>query len=297
MYFYAVTRSGWDQVRQPVLQWKGAAEKRNVLLFVGTDHGITDPCALMQISEDGVDVGLMLKYHGIFHPKVVWLKGTKKHVVWVGSNNLTRDGLLNNVEFALLVRAQKIPRSLSRWTRSIESASANLTPDLLKSYERQRQKFEAQRAQAETTTFTWERRVEPKSPKSAPAANPDDLIVEVMPRETGGDGKQLQLPIKAASSFFGVRGIGSSKTINLRAKNGSALRTLTMTVFGNNTVRIVINDLEYRDRPCVIVFRKTLTNAVEYEIVPQSIFPCRYKALLALCTKKTRRRSRRWGIA
>lgn len=296
MYFYAVTRSGWDQVRQPVLQWKGGAEERCVLLFVGTDHGITDPSALKQISRDGVDVRVMLKYHGVFHPKVVWLRGNRKHVVWVGSNNLTRDGLSNNVEFAMLVRAHKIPRSLSRWTRSIESSSATLTRDLLKSYESQRQKFEALRAQAETTTFTWEKRVEPLRQKSAPAADADTLIVEVMPRETGGDGKQLQLPIKAASNFFGITRVGSSKIINLRAKGGSASRTLTMTVFRNSTVRIVINDLEYRDRPCVIEFQESSPIGFEYEIVPQSIFPCRYKTLLALCTEKTRQKSRRWGI-
>ena len=296
MYFYAVTRSGWEQVRQPVLHWKGRAELRNVLLFVGTDHGITDPSALKQISEDGVDVRLMLEYHGVFHPKVVWLKGTKKHVVWVGSNNLTRDGLLNNVEFAMLVRAQEIPMSLDRWTRSIESASAALTPDLLKSYERQRQQFEARRARAEATTFTWNRKVEPLKKMATPPVDADNLIVEVMPRETGGNGRQLQLPMRAASEFFGVKGIGSSKTVSLRAKDGSVSRTLTITVFRNNTVRIVISDLEYRDRPCVIVFRRRANKDFEYEIVPRSIFPSRYRTLLTLCTEKTGNKSRRWGI-
>ena len=297
MYFYAVTRSGWDQVRQHVLKWKGDAEERSVLLFVGTDHGITDPSALRQISKDGVEVRLMLKYHGVFHPKVVWLKGTKRHVVWVGSNNLTRDGLLNNVEFAMLVKAKKIPRSLSRWTRSIEFASTILTPDLLNSYERQRQEFEVQRAQAESITFTWERRIEQQVHTPVIEVDTGNLIVEVMPRETGAGGKQLQLPVTAARKFFGVTGIGSSKVINLRPKNGSTSRTLTMTVFRNKTVRIVITDLEYRDRPCVIVFRKTSVNCFEYEIVPQSIFPNRHKALLMLCTQKTRHGSRRWGIA
>ena len=148
MYFYAVTQSGWDQIRQPVLRWTGDAGERTVRLCVGTDHGITDPAALEQLSADGVDVRMMREYHGVFHPKVVWLQGSNRHVVWVGSNNLTRDGLLNNVEFAVLVRAPRTPAALSRWARAIEAASTSLTPDLLKSYASQRREFEKARAKA-----------------------------------------------------------------------------------------------------------------------------------------------------
>lgn len=296
MYFYAVTQSGWDQVRQPVLQWRDGAKDREVILYVGTDHGITDPSALRQISEDGVDVRLMLEYHGVFHPKVVWLWGTRKQIVWVGSNNLTRDGLLNNIEFAMLVKAQTTPRPLKRWTQSIEAASTVLTQDLLKSYERQRQTFEKLRARAKATTFIWKQKIEPQVQPTTHVVDTGSLIVEVMPRETGGDGRQLQLPTRAASKFFNVRQVGSSKTINLRTKGESIFRALTMTMFGNNTVRIVIRDLEFRDRPCMIVFRKMSNKKFEYEIVSQNIFPSRYKALLALCSERTRKGSRRWRI-
>lgn len=297
MYYYAVTQSGWDQVRQPILQWKGDDEERSVLLFVGTDHAITDPSALEQIGKSGIDVRLMIEYNGIFHPKVVWLQGSRRHLVWVGSNNLTRDGLLNNVEFALLVRAQKAPAALNRWAREIKKASAILTPDLLDSYKSQRLKFEREHARARRVNFTWGRRSKLATKKPVPAAEPGSLIVEVMPRETGADGKQLQLPVRAASAFFGVEGVGSSRTITLQAKNSPVRRELTITVFGNHTVRIVISDLEYGDRPCVLVFRKVSNNRFEYEIIPESIFPKRYKSLLALCTEKTRSGSRRWGSA
>ena len=296
LYFYAVTQSGWDQVREHVLQWKNSKEDRRVRLFVGTDHGITDPSALEQISEDGVDVRLMVEYHGVFHPKVVWLDGSGKQLIWVGSNNLTRDGLLNNVEFAMLVTGKSIPRSFDRWTRSIESASANLTQDLLNSYKRQRREFETRRAKAKAITFTWKRRVEPQDIEATPAVETGNLIVEVMPKETGGDGKQLQLPVKAALAYFGVERNGASKRVSLRAKDGSTTREVTMTMFRNNTVRIVIGDLEYRDRPCVIVFRREADEVFVYEIVAENIFPVRYKALLDLCTERTRSTSRRWRI-
>ena len=297
MYFYAVTQSGWDQVRQSILHWKNGKKNRRVILFVGTDHGITDPSALERISDDGVDVHLMLKYHGVFHPKVVWLSGKRKHTLWVGSNNLTRDGLLNNVEFAVLVTGQSLSASFSRWAQSIESASVPLTQDVLNSYKRQRRKFETNRAKAKAITFTWEKRTESQATKKSAEVETGDLIVEVMPKETGGDGKQLQLPVKAASEYFGVMGDGASKKVSLRAKDGSVTREVTMTVFHNNTVRIVIGDLEYRDRPCVIVFRREPNDLFLYEIVAQNIFPVRYKALLALCTEQTRSTSRRWGVA
>ena len=298
MYFYAVTQSGWDQLRQSVLAWKSCNEKRTVLLFVGTDHGITDPSALKQISEDGVDVRLMRKYNGIFHPKVVWLQGSKRHAVWVGSNNMTRDGLLNNVEFALLALTRERPLALDRWARAIETASTKLTPRLLKSYETQRRQFETKRVRAGTATpFTWKGRVEPKKKKPTPAVKDGSLIIEVMPKETGGEGRQLQLPVKAASKFFSVKGVGSSNIIDLLEKGGSFSRQLTITVFENNTVRIVISNLEYRDRPCVLVFKKMGNKRFEYEIVSKSVFPNRYKSLLALCTNQTRRGSRRWVIA
>lgn len=297
MYFYAVTQSGWDQVRQSILGWKGDDEERSVILFVGTDHGITDPIALEQIGKDGINVRLMIEYNGIFHPKVVWLQGSKRHIVWVGSNNLTRDGLLNNVEFALLVRAQKAPTALNRWAREIEKASTILTPDLLRSYKSQRLKFEKERARARMVNFTWSRRSKVTTRKPVPTAESGSLIVEVMPRETGANGKQLQLPVEAASAFFGVKGVGSNRIITLQAKNSSSGRQLTITVFGNHTVRVEISDLEYGDRPCVLVFRKVSNDRFEYEIVSESNFPKRYKGLLALCTEKTRFGSRRWGNA
>jgi len=186
--------------------------------------------------------------------------------------------------------------TLNKWARLVKSASTSLTEDLLKSYEKQRRKFEKQRAVAKSATFTWEEKNEPLKNDAISTSEKGSLIIEVMPKETGGDGKQLQLPIKAASIFFRIEGVGSSKTINFKSKNSSSSRKLTMTVFGNKTVRILINDLEYRDRPCVIIFRRIANKKFEYEIVPQNIFPARYRKLLKLCTEKTRSKSRRWGI-
>lgn len=296
LYFYAVTLAGWEQVREPLLQWMQRSVKRKILLYVGTDHGITDPSALAQIAKDGVEVFFMLEYRGVFHPKVIWLQGKTRNVVWVGSNNLTRDGLLNNVEFALLVRSKNKPKQLSQWSKSVKSASRILTDGLLKSYESQRNAFHKSRGDSKATTFTWKKRKEPRKKKTISKDIVGSLIVEVMPRETQKDGRQIQLPLKAAASFFGVEGVGSSRTVHVRPNDIPTYTKHIMTVFHNHTVRLIIGDLEYRDRPCVLVFRKENKNHFVYEIVSESIFPSRYKELLLSCNEQTRRHARRWGM-
>jgi len=34
---------------------------------------------------------------------------------WAGSNNITRDGLVNNIEFAVAIRSAEVPRDLRCW--------------------------------------------------------------------------------------------------------------------------------------------------------------------------------------
>jgi hypothetical protein len=266
-------------------------------MIVGTDHGITDPRALTWIQNDGIEVLIMVGYQGVFHPKVVWLQGVKSNSVWVGSNNLTRDGLLSNVEFAILVKTPSVPTAFKNWSEAVEAGSTSLTRQLLDSYDRERKAFESKRAAVKATTFTWTQKTEPKASGRVPAAQPGDFIVEVMPKETGSGGSQLQLPVAAASAYFGLNEGGASSRVRLRRVGSPTARSLTMTVFPNNTVRLSIGDLEYRDRPCVIVFHRSSRTIVEYDIVSQSVFPNRYASLLELCINRTRMGSRRWGIA
>lgn len=294
MYFYAVTQAGWAQIREPVLRWREAMKGRSVSLFVGTDHGITAPTALEQLIEEGVDVRMMLEYEGVYHPKMVWLAGEQRHVVWAGSNNLTREGLLNNVEFALIVKGEGTSAAFDRWVGAIESSSTPLTEQLLSSYRRQRRQFEKMRAEAGVLTFTWDKRTR-SGHEDLKEVEEDSLIVEVMPRETGSDGKQLQLPMAAATTFFGLERVGSGRRITLQTRDAGPGREVTLSMFPNHTARLVIGDLEYRDRPCVLVFRKVSGDVFDYEIVSESVFPQRYRALLARCPNQTRSGSRRWG--
>ena len=295
MFFYAITLSGWSEVRKPVLQWKQSKPHRAVIVYVGTDHAITDPKALELMQQDDIDIRIMDRYRGVFHPKLIWLKGKTHSLAWVCSNNLTKDGLLHNVEFAIVIKFRKPPSGLSRWASAVASGSSKLSAELFDSYKTERENFENKRAAAKATTFTWSRKREPKTKPGVAVVGKGDLIIEVMPQETRG-GTQVQFPKEAVREFLGIHRVGEQKSITLQRKKTEGTRQLLVTVFGNNTVRLSIQDLEYRDRPCVIVFHKKTGDHLIFEIVPESIFPTLYRKLLALCKRQTRAGSRRWTI-
>jgi hypothetical protein len=313
MFFYAITVSGWEQVRRDLKDWLSRRPNRKIVAYVGTDHAITDAEAIRLMVQDGVTVRMMTAYTGVFHPKVVWLRGVRNNYVWIGSNNLTRDGLLNNVEFAAMLKSKGVPSELDRWAREIHKGSVAFGPNLLKMYERERRDYGERRVSL--GTFTWSHREKAKVPRlrrngkgtrrriASASLRVGDLIVEVMPRETGQDGKQIQLPMTAATSFFGLPDrVGATRTITLTPAWLADPRDLTMTIFGNHTVRLVIKELDYRDRPCVLLFRRRRSRnkrrkaVYEFDIVARAVFPGHYQALLRQCDHPTRSGSRRWGI-
>jgi hypothetical protein len=295
MFFYAITHSGWSEIRRSVMRWKRSKPHRTVVVYVGTDHAVTDPAAIELMQQDEIEIRLMETYRGVFHPKLIWLKGNTNSLIWICSNNLTKDGLLHNIEFAVLVKFRKAPSGLIRWAAAVASGSSRLTAGLFASYKEEREEFENKQATAKTTTFTWSRKHEPKSKPQVAVVSRGDLILEIMPEETRG-GTQIQFPKEAVKEFLGIQRVGEHKTISLQRKGRAAIHRLVVTVFENNTVRLSVNDLEYGDRPCVIVFRRKRGDRIIFEIVPDSIFPTRYRSLLALCTRQTRAGSRHWMI-
>ena len=293
LYFYAVTMRGWEEIRGSVRRWMNFDRCRKVVAYVGTDHGITDPQGLEAMRFDGVAVRIMENYRGVFHPKVVWLDRPVRCRVWIGSNNLTRDGLLNNIEFAATIQSDGTPEELRKWADRIHAGSITLTKDNLKSYRIERNAFERNRIKSGIAAFTWSLKNEPVAGKRS--VTKGDLVVQIMPKETGAGGKQIQVPVRAARKFFEVE---DSKVITLFEKNNPrSRRELTLTLFRNRTIRLVINELEYRDRPCVVLFHKTRPNRYNFEIISESISPERYRYLLGICDKQTRTGSRRWCIA
>ena len=294
MFFYAITSSGWNEIRKPVESWMRAAKARTSVAYVGTDHALTDPAAITLMINAGLEVRLMKTYRGVFHPKVIWLSGGTQDLVWVGSNNLTKDGLLHNIEFAVLIKTRESSSQLVRWAQEVAAGSSLASDELLASYKAERNKFQQKQASSSSVSFTWSKKKEPERSGTA-LTRKGDLIIEIMPEETRG-GNQIQLPKEAAREFFGLENVGDQKEIKLVRQDLSESRLLTITVFSNNTIRVSINELEYGDRPCVILFRKMPRGRVSFEIIPESIFPSRYRALLAMCARQTRTGSRRWII-
>ena len=306
LFAYAVTESGWRALRRGVRKWLRAQRGRVVRAYVGTDHALTEPDALKLMRDDGVDVQLLVDYHGVFHPKVVWLASPRVHRVWIGSNNLTRDGLFNNVEFAAGLECTSVPAEFARWADEVRAGSEPLTDKALRRYTKERETFSKRRANL--GTFVWSGRAAKRSrhrtsaghraPRSPAPVVGGELILEVMPRETGQGGKQIQLPKqRPVFSFFQLPIVrGSSRVVSLTPSWINDPRDLTMTVFPNDTVRLVIRELDYRDRPCVLVFRHRTSGRYEFDLVPRAILPAEYQDLLQRCRPPTRVGSRRWTI-
>lgn len=307
LFFYAVTESGWRTIRRDLRLWLTKNEKRRILAYVGTDHAITEAEAIRLMVEDDVTVRLMTSYRGVFHPKVIWLRSPEGNTVWIGSNNLTRDGLLNNIEFAALIESDVVPRDLHRWSKAVHGGSAEYSEGLLAEYERERTQYGERRVSL--GTFTWTRREQAQAPikrrkflkprklRSSGEIQSGDLIVEVMPRETGPGGKQIQLPMRAATAFFGLADeIGARRIIHLTPAWLDDPRELTMTIFRNHTVRLVIKELDYRDRPCVLLFKRMRNGTISFDIISRGVFPSQYRELLEQCGLPTREGSRRWVL-
>jgi HKD family nuclease len=309
--FYGITTAGWDQLRKDVSRWTNRRSGR-VVAIVGTDHGLTDPDCLDELRRNGVDLRIMVDYEGLFHPKAAWLHGGSKERLWIGSNNLTENGLLHNIELAAHVTFSGTQKELNQWYDEVVAGSLPATDELVKAYRAERDSFG--KLAAKVGAFTWSRRVTStkRSPRRRTGARharptrgtpkidfgdaPGDLILEIMPNETGTDGKQIQLPKTAAVRFFGLPDhVGSSIQVRLSNVPSGHPRTLTMTLFGNQTTRLSLRELEYRHRPCVCAFRKS-NGGYSYEIIPRAIYPQRYADLMKKCGPPTRIGSRRFGI-
>jgi len=303
MYFYAATESGWKQLRKSILNWCKAQNNRTVTAYIGTDHALTDAAALAAMQSEGVEVRLMRHYTGTFHPKVIWFVGNAGSTILAGSNNLTEDGLRNNIEFATVTTLAQVDANLQAWHDEIHKASEPTTAALIKSYAQEKEKYGRQRAASgQGGEFTWSKRTsgasvkKPKSKLSAAVGSGGPrLILEVMPRETSEEGRQVQIPLAVARSFFGL-GNTAGSSINLELKNSDTQesRTLVFTLNHNSTARLSIRELEYSNRPCVLVFTKRGRGKFDFEIVRRAIDPSRFDALIAECKQKAP--VRRWKL-
>jgi hypothetical protein len=303
LYFYAATESGWNRLRKSIRKWCKACNGRVVTAYIGTDHALTDVAALDAMQREGVEVRLMRHYTGIFHPKVIWFVGNAGSTIVAGSNNLTEDGLRNNIEFATVTTLAKVDANLQTWHDEIHKASEAVTAALIKSYAKEKEDYGRQRAVlGQGGDFTWSKRTSGTSTKksntkspAASGASGSRLILEVMPRETSEQGRQVQIPLDAARRFFGLgKTVGTNINLDLNNVDTQESRTLVLTLNRNATARLSIRELEYGSRPCVLVFTKQGGKRFNFELVRRAIDPSRYDDLLADCEQT--QPSRRWKL-
>jgi len=295
LYFYGVTSAGWQRIRDDAKAWMRRG-KRKVVAYIGTDHALTDAKALTKMRADGVKVRMMRNYTGVYHPKLIWFYAAKSSTLLSGSNNLTEDGLANNIEFSTITTIGVAKGDLRKWHDAVHDASEEATAALIKSYEQEKQTYGPKVTASTGGAFTWSKRTSGRVKRKARAAAGKVLVLEVMPRETGQEGKQVQIPIEAATKFFGLGGRGDSFQLQLRNADSGDERELTLTHNNNDTARLSIRELGYDSRPCVLVFERKskAKREFEIEIVSQAIDPDRYKALIASCGQNPP--SRRWEI-
>jgi hypothetical protein len=303
LYFYAATESGWKRLRKSILNWCTARDDRAVTAYIGTDHALTDAAALNAMQSEGIEVRMMRHYTGIFHPKVIWFVGKADSTILAGSNNLTEDGLRNNIEFATVTTLAQVDANLQTWHDEIHNASEPATAALIKSYAKEKEKYGQQRATSgQGGDFTWSKRTSGSSAKKSNAkataavgAVGSRLILEVMPRETSTEGRQVQIPLDAARRFFGLgKSIGSSIKLEINNVDTEESRTLVFTSNRNATARLSIRELEYGSRPCVLIFTKQGRRSFHFELVRRAIDPSRFDVLIAECKQTSP--TRRWKL-
>ena len=301
IFSYAVSNLGWKLLRDSINGWQTRIKNRTVEAYIGVDHGITEPGALRSMLTDGVDLKLARKQGCTYHPKVIWLSGPNKQIVWTGSNNLTYAGLLDNIEFAALLEMAIIDTGLNEWYRLVQQSSTTLDDRALQKYEKNRTKnlkngtylHLNESASIQTDHFTSTTTIR----KTCLGLRSGDLILQVTEKETGGGGSQIQFPMRAICPFFGLRkSIGSSTRLKALSLNSQTERQLTMTVYRNHTARLSMSELAQRTCPCIVVFHKEGSDSYSFEIVRRTDYVERYQRLLDYCVHQTRSQSRKWII-
>lgn len=297
MYFYAVTKTGWDCVWPSVRSWKEKRTNREVSVFCGLANWVTDPKALAVIMQQLPGKTFILpKKQGIFHPKAFIFHEANNLTCFIGSNNLSGPGLNSNYELGVVIRQTSedaaAPKGLHKWEQAIKSAAVPLTDTLLQMY---REEYDKMSRLPRNPGVVGKKRA--RNGPTALAAGlplPGTAILEVMPRETGTGGSQLQIPWEVARAFFTLPS-GGQKSIHLRDNSNGSSLTLTFTDYGNSTRRLYIRRLAVEPRPCVIWFKRE-NGAYVFDIVSQESNPREYDRLFLLCPFQTAYSSKHWGM-
>jgi HKD family nuclease len=131
--------SGWTLIEDAVLRCKGP-----VYLLTGLNHCLTEPALLANwlaaAREDAVFARVFDTPDTCFHPKVLLVNAESNDVkklrfAIVGSGNLSRGGLLDNIEASAYVDRAESVLELKGWFEWLFTTATPITSDIISEYE------------------------------------------------------------------------------------------------------------------------------------------------------------------
>jgi hypothetical protein len=267
-------------------------------MYCGLSNWLSEPKALADMMHHlPRRVWVVQRNHSVFHPKAFIFRSNRCAECFVGSNNLTQAGLNSNFEMAVQLTIRKTNETewdwLDKWEYAVHSIATRLTKNILTSYEEEYQQMIRLPRSHSPVVGKYRARLKAAT-TSAVLPAPRSAIMEVMPRETGSGGSQLQIPKEVATALFNLP-LGGQRNIVLRDLHTNKQTNLTLTDYGNNTRRLSINRLTQVQKPRIIWFRK-INGIFEFDIVSRATDPIEFHRLLALCPCQSTYNSKRWGM-
>lgn len=290
---YSASLKGWRVVRSMIIEFANTGRGRPVTAYIGLDDLLTQPSAIREMMADGVTTFLVSRWPNTFHPKIFAFTSRAETVILAGSNNLTERGLTSNFEFG--VRASVTgneQRPYELWLSEVASIAHRASERLIREYERQYRA--ARRLRRRSLPTSTSRVRELAEPNTAPARVFRRAIVEVMERETGTSGTQIQMPMEVVRTFFGLAADGAA-TFQVTNDDTSDSRDLTMTAFRNNTARLSLSEVTLNTRPCVLELWWRGAD-LRFRLVQRSLDRREYTRLISTCIIQTRRGSKRFAL-
>jgi HKD family nuclease len=149
--------SGWDLLEGAVLR-----SKAKVYLLAGLNFGLTEPALLwrwLKLSKNHRIHAHVINHRVSFHPKILIVEsaGSRREFAIVGSGNLSRGGLLNNIECSLYTEDKGLLRRLTGWFEKLFAEDASpITAPVIKAYEpyHEKARWRAREAQRAASRFS-----------------------------------------------------------------------------------------------------------------------------------------------
>jgi len=249
-----------------------------------------------------------------FHPKIFIFRNIDVSLFFIGSNNATGGGLFCNTECCVKIQAEnsrdkdlcdKInqiwdcylnPR-MPFHSKNLKEVSEKFLSVYSKTEKKRPQKdkideevFSHIFPGVDMSAFPVQVLPLKREKKKKFTVKGNIMLMEILRKETGADGTQVQLPREAIVDYFGFPTQGH-QTVELQFK-GKASRPAVFSHFGNNTHRVSLQEITGLRRPLVIKFKREGLNIYSAELIVGKA----YAHAIKKCNRQTRKYARRWAI-